>query len=72
MTEWDQFRNLDFARLYRGMTKPAFAFDGRNILPHDLMRSLGFQVHGIGKPAGEAPALTAETRERLESETVAV
>jgi UDPglucose 6-dehydrogenase len=72
MTEWDQFRNLDFARLYRGMTKPAFAFDGRNILPHDLMRSFGFQVHGIGKPAGEAPALTAETRERLESETVAV
>ena len=32
------------------MNKPAFAFDGRNILPHDTMRSLGFEVHAIGKP----------------------
>ena len=34
----------------RHMNKPAFAFDGRNILPHDAMRALGFEVHAIGKP----------------------
>jgi UDPglucose 6-dehydrogenase len=51
MTEWDEFRTLDFARIHRTMQKPAFAFDGRNILPHDAMRAIGFDVHGIGKPA---------------------
>jgi hypothetical protein len=32
------------------MHKPAFAFDGRNILPHGAMREIGFEVHAIGKP----------------------
>ena len=50
VTEWDQFRHLDFDAIYARMKKPAFAFDGRNILPHDRMRALGFEVHGIGKP----------------------
>ncbi len=50
MTEWDEFKALDFDRVYRRMNKPAFAFDGRNILPHAAMRALGFEVHAIGKP----------------------
>jgi UDPglucose 6-dehydrogenase len=50
LTEWDEFRHLDFERVHSQMHKPAFAFDGRNILPHDAMRAIGFDVHGIGKP----------------------
>lgn len=50
LTEWDEFRSLDFRRVYDSMKKPAFAFDGRNILPHEQMRALGFDVHAIGKP----------------------
>ncbi len=50
VTEWDAFKTLDFERIYRGMHKPAFVFDGRNILPHDKLRSLGFRVFAIGKP----------------------
>ena len=50
ITEWDCFRQLDFRRIYASMNKPAFAFDGRNILPHGMMRSIGFEVHAIGKP----------------------
>ena len=42
--------SLDFERIYHTMKKPAFAFDGRNILPHVEMRRIGFDVHGIGKP----------------------
>ncbi|EME27420.1 UDPglucose 6-dehydrogenase isoform 1 [Galdieria sulphuraria] len=49
-TEWDLFKELDFERIYCQMEKPAFAFDGRNILPHERMKSLGFVVYGIGKP----------------------
>ena len=52
LTEWDEFKTLDYARIHARMTKPAFAFDGRNILPHEELRELGFEVHAIGKPIG--------------------
>lgn len=50
ITEWEEFKNLDFVRIYDGMKKPAFAFDGRNILPLDVLSDIGFEVRGIGKP----------------------
>jgi UDPglucose 6-dehydrogenase len=51
LTEWDQFKTLDFAKIYDGMHKPAFVFDGRNILPHAEMQKIGFRVFAIGKPS---------------------
>ncbi|MES1914602.1 MAG: UDP-glucose 6-dehydrogenase 1, variant 2 [Cercozoa sp. M6MM] len=50
MTEWDEFKDIDFQRVYDHMEKPAFVFDGRNILDHDALREIGFTVYGIGKP----------------------
>eukprot|EP00604_Paraphysomonas_vestita_P003258 CAMPEP_0174821478 /NCGR_PEP_ID=MMETSP1107-20130205/8609_1 /TAXON_ID=36770 /ORGANISM="Paraphysomonas vestita, Strain GFlagA" /LENGTH=460 /DNA_ID=CAMNT_0016038567 /DNA_START=122 /DNA_END=1504 /DNA_ORIENTATION=- len=50
MTEWDEFTTLDYHEIYRVMSKPAFIFDGRNILPHDELRQIGFEVYAIGKP----------------------
>jgi len=50
MTEWDEFTALDYRAIYEVMSKPAFIFDGRNILPHDELREIGFEVHAIGKP----------------------
>lgn len=54
MTEWDEFKALDYQRLYASMPRPAFVFDGRNILEHDRLRDLGFEVHAIGKSAGDS------------------
>ena len=34
------------------MAKPAFLFDGRNIIDADKCRAIGFQVYSIGKPVG--------------------
>ena len=51
LTEWDEFRNLDFQQIHQGMLKPAFIFDGRNILPHSKLKELGFEVYAIGKNA---------------------
>lgn len=48
LTEWDEFRDLDFETIHQNMFKPAFAFDGRNILPVDKMKSIGFQLYTIG------------------------
>eukprot|EP00475_Leptophrys_vorax_P038354 TRINITY_DN67456_c0_g1_i1.p1 TRINITY_DN67456_c0_g1~~TRINITY_DN67456_c0_g1_i1.p1 ORF type:complete len:477 (-),score=162.49 TRINITY_DN67456_c0_g1_i1:161-1591(-) len=50
ITEWDEFKVLDFKQIYAGMEKPCFVFDGRNILDHAGLREIGFEVYGIGKP----------------------
>jgi len=50
LTEWDQFKELDYERIFGSMMKPAFIFDGRNVLDLDKLRKIGFEACGIGKP----------------------
>merc|ERR1712115_176918 len=50
LTEWDEFKTYDYEKIYESMAKPAFIFDGRNILDHVALRKIGFEVHGIGRP----------------------
>ncbi|MBX3735707.1 MAG: UDP-glucose 6-dehydrogenase [Candidatus Didemnitutus sp.] len=50
VTEWDEFKKLDYAKIYASMPKPAFIFDGRNILDLAALRKIGFKASGIGKP----------------------
>ena len=49
MTEWKLYAALDYKRVFKSMTKPAFVFDGRNILDHKHLYKLGFNVFPIGK-----------------------
>ena len=49
MTEWKSFTGLDYASIYEGMSKPAFIFDGRNVLEHGKLYEIGFNVFRIGK-----------------------
>ena len=50
LTEWDVYRTLDFRAIFEAMEKPAFVFDGRNILDHRALYAIGFNVYPIGKP----------------------
>jgi len=50
LTEWDEFKTLDYKKIYESMAKPAFLFDGRLVLNHKELREIGFEVHAIGKP----------------------
>jgi UDPglucose 6-dehydrogenase len=50
LTEWDEFKSLDFQRIFDNMQKPAFVFDGRNIVDAKKLRDIGFIVYSIGKP----------------------
>jgi UDPglucose 6-dehydrogenase len=50
LTEWDEFKTYDYQKVYDSMVKPAFVFDGRNILDHAKLREIGFIVYAIGKP----------------------
>eukprot|EP01006_Ploeotia_vitrea_P015402 TRINITY_DN4400_c0_g1_i2.p1 TRINITY_DN4400_c0_g1~~TRINITY_DN4400_c0_g1_i2.p1 ORF type:complete len:337 (-),score=200.77 TRINITY_DN4400_c0_g1_i2:156-1166(-) len=59
MTEWDCFKDYDYEKIYASMQKPAFVFDGRNILDHAKLKKIGFEVYAIGKNFG--PAVNMET-----------
>lgn len=50
LTEWDEFKTLDYKRIYDQMQKPAFVFDGRNVVDPEKLREIGFIVYSIGKP----------------------
>ena len=49
MTEWDEFRDQNFESIYASMMKPAFVFDGRNVLDTEKLSGIGFEIEGIGK-----------------------
>ncbi|MET0262357.1 MAG: UDP-glucose 6-dehydrogenase [Rariglobus sp.] len=49
VTEWDEFKTLDYTKIFNGMHKPAFLFDGRNIVDLAKLRAIGFRAHGIGR-----------------------
>lgn len=49
LTEWDCFRDLSWEKLFGKMFKPAFLFDGRNVLNHGALREIGFEVFAVGK-----------------------
>lgn len=50
LTEWPHFAELDYEAIHKSMVKPAFIFDGRNILDHQKLFAIGFNVYAIGKP----------------------
>ena len=55
VTHWPEFRELDYARIFASMAKPASIFDGRRCLDAERLAAIGFDVY----PIGRAPLLRA-------------
>ena len=49
LTEWDEFKDYDWNKIYNKMSKPAYIFDGRNILDKVKLESIGFNYIGLGR-----------------------
>ena len=49
LTEWDEFRHLDWQRIRDTMLRP-LVLDGRNLLSPAHLKSLGFEYHSVGRP----------------------
>ena len=49
ITEWDEFKSYDWVKVYGKVLKPAFIFDGRNILDNNELSKIGFNYKSIGK-----------------------
>jgi UDPglucose 6-dehydrogenase len=48
LTEWDEFQTYDWQKIYDAMQKPAFVFDGRNVLDKKKLTDIGFVYQCIG------------------------
>lgn len=48
VTEWDEYKDLDFTKVKKIMKKPV-VLDGRNIYSPDKMKKLGFVYKGVGQ-----------------------
>ncbi|EKT3962657.1 nucleotide sugar dehydrogenase [Flavobacterium psychrophilum] len=48
LTEWDEFITYDWKKIYNNMLKPAFVFDGRNLLDKKQMETIGFTYIAVG------------------------
>jgi UDPglucose 6-dehydrogenase len=48
LTEWDEFKAYDWEKIYANMNKPAFVFDGRNLLDREKLTAIGFKYQAIG------------------------
>jgi len=49
LTEWDEFKTLDYSRIFQVMVKPAFVFDGRSVINDAALQQIGFTTYKIGK-----------------------
>ena len=49
LTEWDEFKAINFNRVYGMMHRPSFLFDGRNLLDQQKLTDIGFEFHAIGR-----------------------
>ncbi len=49
ITEWDEFKTYDWKKIYASMSKPAYIFDGRNLLDKQELETIGFSYKGIGQ-----------------------
>ena len=48
LTEWEEFKDLDWKKIYAEMLKPAFLFDGRRLLERKTKEEIGFEFYAIG------------------------
>lgn len=48
LTEWEEFKDYDWQKIYNNMLKPAFIFDGRGVLNKEIIESIGFVHYKIG------------------------
>jgi UDPglucose 6-dehydrogenase len=49
LTEWDEFKDLNYSAIHTSMHQPAILFDGRNLLDLEALRKIGFRAQGIGR-----------------------
>ena len=50
LTDWDEFRSVDWRAVASSMRQPAWVFDARNCADHAAIRAAGLNLWAVGKP----------------------
>ena len=48
LTEWDEFKDIDYENAFKNMIKPSWVFDGRGLLDREKIEEIGFKFKSIG------------------------
>ena len=48
MTEWDEFKLIDWVNISKIMRSPAWIFDTRSIINRELVKNCGLNIWSIG------------------------
>ena len=48
LTDWDEFKSLDWSTIFNMMRKPAWIFDSRICLEKEFLRNIGFKLWTLG------------------------
>jgi UDPglucose 6-dehydrogenase len=51
LTDWSEYSVLDYERIYARMERPAFFFDGRNLIDPEKLHRIGFNAYPVGRPS---------------------
>ena len=73
VTEWNEFKNLNFERISGLMQRPLI-LDGRNLYDPERLRRLGFEYHSIGRMSAKPslkPGIVSSNHQYAEPEAVA-
>ena len=65
ITEWQEFRSLDFDDLKEALTEPLI-FDGRNLFDPALLQTMGITYYGIGRDNANNDAATPYGRRKTD------
>jgi UDPglucose 6-dehydrogenase len=58
LTEWEEFANLDLARIRQGLRYP-IVIDGRNLYDSQVMAAHGFTYYSVGRAAAHPDVVHA-------------
>ena len=48
LTEWEEFKNLNWEKIFQVMRKPSWIFDTRDCLEIKVLKNIGFRVWSLG------------------------
>lgn len=68
VTEWDEFKELDLARVKKLLNYPLF-IDGRNVYDREEMKELGFTYYPVGKKPVNAGMIKVQEEVAIANES---
>ena len=54
LTDWQEFKDLDYEKIFKTMKRPAYVFDGRRIVDSEALKAIGYRAFVLGESKNSA------------------